>query len=1660
MEGGKKRRSRQLLKTVQMKISVLEKQKEDIVDIINDFTDEVISKARSFTQDGDDVLQSPDSYHDLVRRLDVTSEILSKIAISLDDIIDEEVGDKDRDVGLLESIPTSKSETPKQPEAEMCMTKDLSKKVNVSTTVPKQHDGSIFIDHDSALHTVPTSDRTLPLATDIVGKASSDVVNPRAANINASETEENTDGNHCPPFLSSNFQTSVVTRHVLEPALPSVHSPAPLDSDCGLDLHETLPCSSQSAMLNLMTTPHTAENYDCHIANQTAQNLTGCPVSFGSSLYHQRPVVVPSPPFPPNFNPAQMWGARGHSIGPHPLPARSSAKDTMWMSSGSNPIMAMQHLSADMYPTFMPAHASTASDSAMMPSPFMGTPLQYNSIRRPIIAAFPDRGDHFRETDFTSHEAIGMAQKAVEVTGLEPFQESCTVPFPGQVDSPSVNSAVSVSVTTSSRVFPSLAPASSSFLPVTTSFGSSLISSASESSPQSPSTSVNIEEQHHSQLHTSSQVPDEHLSNEVIGTDGIFSQGQALPSSSLSSLRPQRKGAPLRQQRSEKLFTSTSSQGSAPPYLMTMSVSPVATDGKSKNPEGSQEKVDMLGCLPSSQQTKKLQPLKTARLPFAHHPKGASQAFQGPMVKDLDKLFSKVKDSIAQSGKQSKTANSISGGVSSNDKPTTKASPESSAKQKSPRKGPTISPAKWVKDEILAATVTRVEDPWAFYVKSHGEEKDINKKIRVAENEGLEKKNSPEVGDFCLARFSDGLLHRAQILALKDGGSLLKVIFVDYGNTSTVDVQQVFELPRVLTKPACLAACCALNGVRPENPENLWTQEAILAFEELCSNTEVVLRVLRPADNENSQDKLPYIVDIVVKMPVTKKSRSKTQCKAKNISSILVDKNYAVALSFDDLVEILTKVNAGGNELSPLQQQDLAQLASSTDIFLATKRPKSPASSVHSGSHSKFPTPACFLQSSSKNLKQASKKSQSSSSSSSSMSSISTPHSRLEERDMPEQPEIQPEKAVGRTENSAPKKTSLDHLVDEKLRCLKKSLTRTLESPEGDSDSDLDSESELTFESSGTLKSISVDNGLEVEFQVMMSKVISPSSFFVHLVTEESGHQFDQLTQGLNKIFEAYSSKALLNLSMQFVLKKNKLCCAIFSGDIGYYRGLVLDVRKRRADSSLLWAHNVETEEILVFFIDYGDSEWVARSRVYRLPTQFKQIPPMVLWCSLVYVSPPQTSSRGNHAVVNGGDAQQDVIPVPKWCAKTVRMFKAKVSGDKTLCAVVSQEELLRVNDSQSFQLQPLPVYLLNKNGKEEICLNHELIQLGLAEVKTDAKEPVENTELQDWDPMADDFSSIRNSYKVDITDPGVALVGVGAGQVGRDGRRVCVFYNRARGCYRGQRCPNLHIRVDEDGLSYDKVPVKMFRDDQSDLLPEPDSLVVATVSTVISPGQFYVTLPWQRLTLTQVKCDLEALRRQLKEETLQGLMENMQEFYRISDRYDGDLTLLARGQAMAARVHGLWHRVKVIDADVENGTVQVLCVDFGNIEMVPEVELRELDLRFIHLTLQAVECSLDGLEPVDSTGRWPKSVCEEFAQSCVDKILVAHVKHRFLSDRLSVELYDSSGEEAQESLNKQLMNKQMAQEGQKKSQLHPETNGGEGCELEEEEDVLPYQPV
>jgi len=93
-----------------------------------------------------------------------------------------------------------------------------------------------------------------------------------------------------------------------------------------------------------------------------------------------------------------------------------------------------------------------------------------------------------------------------------------------------------------------------------------------------------------------------------------------------------------------------------------------------------------------------------------------------------------------------------------------------------------------------------------------------------------------------LAKYAeDGSLYRAQILG-EPQGDKVEVFFVDYGNSSQVSVNEIWELNTisdVMSELPRQALKCRLNNVPP--PGHFWSEQATKMFRELVSETQLVV---------------------------------------------------------------------------------------------------------------------------------------------------------------------------------------------------------------------------------------------------------------------------------------------------------------------------------------------------------------------------------------------------------------------------------------------------------------------------------------------------------------------------------------------------------------------------------------------------------------------------------------------------------------------------------------------------------------------------------------------------------------------------------------------------------------------------------------------------
>lgn len=174
-------------------------------------------------------------------------------------------------------------------------------------------------------------------------------------------------------------------------------------------------------------------------------------------------------------------------------------------------------------------------------------------------------------------------------------------------------------------------------------------------------------------------------------------------------------------------------------------------------------------------------------------------------------------------------------------------------------------------------------------------------------------------------------------------------------------------------------------------------------------------------------------------------------------------------------------------------------------------------------------------------------------------------------------------------------------------------------------------------------------------FDVMISTVNSPSDFYVHRISAETGSHMKSLMENLNRYMEQKSSAVLQWLSHIFVVKQGAMCCARFSKDNSFYRAIILDAQYLPPNNTQL--------EIYVFYIDYGDKEWLPSNHVFPLPQEYQHVAPQALWCSLAFIQPIVNSALYSASTDGQGKT------TAQWSYDVVKAFKDLAMQDRALKA-------------------------------------------------------------------------------------------------------------------------------------------------------------------------------------------------------------------------------------------------------------------------------------------------------------------------------------------------------------------------------------------------------
>ena len=183
---------------------------------------------------------------------------------------------------------------------------------------------------------------------------------------------------------------------------------------------------------------------------------------------------------------------------------------------------------------------------------------------------------------------------------------------------------------------------------------------------------------------------------------------------------------------------------------------------------------------------------------------------------------------------------------------------------------------------------------------------------------------------------------------------------------------------------------------------------------------------------------------------------------------------------------------------------------------------------------------------------------------------------------------------------------------------------------------------------------------LNTPLDVCISYIESPAVFWLQL-----SEQYTPLAGLMDQLALHYSSASLLSSASAVAMQKGSLCVTKFSEDGNWYRAKV-----------------VRTEpDVVVEFIDYGNTEVKKAAELFPLPPQFTSLPCQSIPCSLANYNPhgrdAVTATRqlemylDQQLVGNFLSAPQEVVGLQRY---SVQLFDTTSDKDHDIGKTLSQQ--------------------------------------------------------------------------------------------------------------------------------------------------------------------------------------------------------------------------------------------------------------------------------------------------------------------------------------------------------------------------------------------------
>ncbi|XP_069095413.1 tudor domain-containing protein 1 isoform X2 [Pleurodeles waltl] len=532
---------------------------------------------------------------------------------------------------------------------------------------------------------------------------------------------------------------------------------------------------------------------------------------------------------------------------------------------------------------------------------------------------------------------------------------------------------------------------------------------------------------------------------------------------------------------------------------------------------------------------------------------------------------------------------------------------------------------------------------------------------------------------------------------------------------------------------------------------------------------------------------------------------------------------------------------------------------------------------------------------------------------------------------------------------------------------------------------------------------------LNKQTEVTVCLLYNPGEFYCQIYREEDLYALNKM----NKMLAEHCQTVPNNISN---LAKDDVCCAFFSGDGHWYRGLVKEV--------------IEGKKAKVHFVDYGNVETVDMDKLRAILPKFLKLPFQGIRCWL-----------------------SDIKPVNKhWTSEATAKLQMCVSGIKLqalpLCITEDGVGVELIDCSQDppqiishvLVSQHLALKNTNKAGglrMRESTVVYEKTQQTVLSDKCDMPSLIEQLNNIDQLTKADlhsHFDSTQMSQQGVQFDkmpgrgqdkyhiiPTSEQTGKGteanmppAGQMPEQRELSSNSDTRSRkGSDNGSYMPpnkkqhntlamELLSASKVDELPTEEVAHKINFDDKNDVsekcstyywhsieLPINEATLVYVLK-VENPSMFYVQLKDNRVDKEKLQWTMIELAEYCSSQKNQNYTPNI-------------------GDVCCARYTGNNHWYRAIVLELFGSTVKVAYVDYGIVENLQFSRLLPIKASLLELPLQIIQCSLEGLIP--HTAEWSLSAVERFKSLVLDKDVTIKVL-RVCDDihRVTMEMQDHQG--------------------------------------------------